>query len=158
MEEPGILELPGNIIWLWARTTLCYQYECFSFDGMNTFTPPEPSEFTAPRSPLEMYRASDDTLWAAYNPIPHYNGCKHIPSTGRTPLVLRSSADNGKSWGALYSLEDDPEGNFCYPAMLETRDNALLCSYWSYSYDEAAARNGIPRTNESMRILKVSLS
>ena len=158
MEEPGIIELSGNIIWLWARTTLCYQYECFSFDGMNTFTPPEPPAFTAPRSPLEMYRTSDDTLWAAYNPVPHYNGCKHIPSTGRTPLVLRSSADNGKSWGALYSLEDDPDGNYCYPAMIETRDNALLCSYWTYAYDEAAARNGIPRTNESMRIVKVSLS
>lgn len=25
MEEPGIIELSGNIIWLWARTTLCYQ-------------------------------------------------------------------------------------------------------------------------------------
>ena len=92
MEEPGIIELSGNVIWLWARTTLCYQYQCFSFDGMNTFTSPEPSEFTSPRSPLELYRASDGIIWSAYNPIPHHNGCRHIPSTGRTPLVIRSSA------------------------------------------------------------------
>ena len=157
MEEPGIIELPGNVIWLWARTTLCYQYQCFSFDGMNTFTPPEPSEFTSPRSPLELYRASDGIIWAAYNPVPHHNGCRHIPSTGRTPLVIRSSADNGNSWGALYTLEDDPDANYCYPAMIETYDNSLLCAYMTYYYDEAAARNGHPHINASMRIAKISL-
>ena len=157
MEEPGIIELPGNVIWLWARTTLCYQYQCFSFDGMNTFTMPEPSEFTSPRSPLEMYRASDNTLWAAYNPIPHYNGCKHIPSTGRTPLVLRSSIDDGKSWGTLYTVEDDPDANYCYPSMIETRDNSILLSYGTYYYNAIDAINGHPHINTSMRIAKIRL-
>ncbi len=157
MEEPGIIELPGGVIWLWARTTLCYQYQCYSFDGMNTFTPPEPSVFTSPRSPMEIYRTSDGDLWAVYNPVPHYNGCSHKPHTGRTPFVLQRSRDNGQTWGSLYVLEDDPNSNFCYPAMIETKDGSLLCSYMSTRYDETAAQDGKAYLEISMRIMKIKL-
>ncbi len=157
MEEPGIIELPGGVIWLWARTTLCYQYQCYSFDGMNTFTTPEPSVFTSPRSPMELHRTEDGTIWAVYNPVPHYNGCTHQPHTGRTPLVLRSSSDNGNTWSPLYTLESEPDANYCYPALFETRDGALLCSYMRFRYDESAARDGIAFNEDMcMRIMKIT--
>ncbi len=146
LEEPGIIELKNGVIWLWARTALSYQYQCFSLDGMNTFTPPEPSIFTSPRSPMEIYRASDQSLWAAYNPVPNYNGRPFPSWQGRTPFVLRHSTDDGQSWGELYTLEDDPAGNYCYPALIETTDNALLCAYMLM----------IPQ-NMSLRIMKISL-
>lgn len=156
MEEPGIIELGGGVIWLWARTMLCYQYQCFSLDGMDSFTPPEPSAFTSPRAPMELYRAANGTLYAAYNPVPHYNGIKHRSYLGRTPLVLRSSADNGKTWGELFTLEDDPDGNFCYPAMFETRDHALLCAYLSSHCDESDPQH-ILFSDQSLSIMKINL-
>ena len=156
MEEPGIIELKNGVIWLWARTMLCYQYQCFSLDGMDTFTPPEPSEFTSPRAPMELHRLSDGTIFAAYNPVPHYNGVKHRSYLGRTPLVLRSSTDDGKTWGELFTLEDDANGNYCYPAMIETHDRALLCAYMSNHLDPTDPQQ-LRYLDHSLSIMKVAL-
>ena len=156
MEEPGIIELKNGVIWLWARTMLCYQYQCFSLDGMDTFTPPEPSEFTSPRAPMELHRLSDGTIFAAYNPVPHYNGVKHRSYLGRTPLVLRSSTDDGKTWGELFTLEDDENGNYCYPAMIETHDRALLCAYMSNHLDPTDPQQ-LRYLDHSLSIMKVAL-
>jgi len=134
MQEPGILELPNGILWLWTRTSHGYQYECFSMDNMKRFTIPEPSIFTAPTSPMEIFHAGNGTLYATYNPIPLYNGrevtsqeCKI--SWGRTPLVIRKSTDWGKTWGDLHIIEDDPNRGYCYPAMFITNDGHMLCAY-----------------------------
>lgn len=156
MEEPGIIELKNGVIGLWARTMLCYQYQCFSLDGMDTFTPPEPSEFTSPRAPMELHRLSDGTIFAAYNPVPHYNGVKHRSYLGRTPLVLRSSADDGRTWGDLFTLEDDANGNYCYPAMIETHDHALLCAYLSNHLDPTDPQQ-LRYLDHSLSIMKVAL-
>ena len=156
MEEPGIIELKNGVIWLWARTMLCYQYQCFSLDGMDTFTLPEPSEFTSPRAPMELHRLSDGTIFAAYNPVPHYNGVKHRSYLGRTPLVLRSSTDDGKTWGELFPLEDDENGNYCYPAMIETHDRALLCAYMSNHLDPTDPQQ-LRYLDHSLSIMKVAL-
>lgn len=156
MEEPGIIELKNGVIWLWARTMLCYQYQCFSLDGMDTFTPPEPSEFTSPRAPMELHRLSDGTIFAAYNPVPHYNGVKHRSYLGRTPLVLRSSTDDGKTWGELFTLEDDENGNYCYPTMIETHDRALLCAYMSNHLDPTDPQQ-LRYLDHSLSIMKVAL-
>lgn len=156
MEEPGIIELKNGVIGLWARTMLCYQYQCFSLDGMDTFTPPEPSEFTSPRAPMELHRLSDGTIFAAYNPVPHYNGVKHRSYLGRTPLVLRSSTDDGRTWGELFTLEDDANGNYCYPAMFETHDHALLCAYLSSHLDPTDPQQ-LRYLDHSLSIMKVSL-
>ena len=156
MEEPGIIELKNGVIGLWARTMLCYQYQCFSLDGMDTFTPPEPSEFTSPRAPMELHRLSDGTIFAAYNPVPHYNGVKHRSYLGRTPLVLRSSTDDGKTWGELFTLEDDANGNYCYPAMIETHDHALLCAYLSNHLDPTDPQQ-LRYLDHSLSIMKVAL-
>jgi len=128
MQEPGIMELENGVIWMWARTNLHCQYQCWSIDGMRTFTPLEPSEFTGPCSPLSMIRAEDGALYAVYNPIPNYNGRK-AGGWGRTPLVLRKSVDDGKSWGELNTIEDDPTRGYCYAGMFFTDDGAMLCGY-----------------------------
>ena len=129
MQEPGILELPNGVIWMWMRTDRCYQYECYSFDDMNRFTTPEPSIFTSPCSPMEVYHMGDGVLYTVYNPIPSYNGREHDISWGRTPFVIRKSTDWGKHWGELYLIEDDPKRGYCYPALFPTKDGKMLCAY-----------------------------
>ncbi len=129
MMEPGLLQKRNGTLWLWARTVLGYQYESFSPDGMQTFTPPVPSPFTSPDSPMEVLRGRDGTLYLAYNPIPRYNGRDCTASWGRTPLALRISRDDGCSWSDLFLLEDDPQRGYCYPALFETDDHALLAAF-----------------------------
>lgn len=137
LEEPGIIELDNGLIWLYMRTELMYQYQSYSIDGMRSFTPIEPSVFTSPRSPMTVIRISDGSLLAAYNPVPNYNGRAELTGdmnmntnwSGRTPLVLRCSKDNGRTWGELVAIETEKRVDFCYPSLYETSDRSILCSY-----------------------------
>lgn len=106
---------------------------------------------------MGIHRTANGDIWAAYNPVPHHNGSAHKPHTGRTPFVLRKSCDNGRTWGPLYTLESDPDANYCYPSMLETKDGCLLVAYMSNHYDEAAAHDGNAYTEISLRMQKVRL-
>ncbi len=135
LQEPGLMEMPGGYYWMWARTALGRQYQCFSLDGLQTFTPPEPSDFTSPCSPMQVIK-DEDTLYAVYNPVPHANSWVNTYGAGdRTPFALQKSTDFGRSWGPVNLIEDDPARGYCYPAVFVTRDNCLLIAY---------CRGGIP--------------
>ena len=134
-QEPGLFEHADGTIRFWARTPEGYQYECFSRDGMNSFTPPQAAmAFQSPCSPLEMTKdpATGD-LYVAYNPIAEYPEevapCNMKISWGRTPFVVRRSKDDGRTWGKLNIVEDDKERGYCYPAFFFTKDGSMLLAY-----------------------------
>lgn len=147
LQEPGIIELSPGETWVWMRTGAMYQYESRSFDNLQSFTLPEPSVFTSPDSPMQVTRLGDGSLVAVYNPVPNYNGkeCTRW-GWGRTPIVLRRSTDNGKTFGALHVIEGEDRG-YCYPAVFETRDGHLLCAYCRGGEEDRAClcRLGISR-------------
>ncbi len=131
LQEPGLVELSPGVLWAWARTDLCVQYEMFSVDGGENWTVCQPSRFTSPCSPLSMKRDIDGKLYAVWNPIPEYNGRRrpgHVFTGGRTPMVIASSADNGKTFSAPTAFETDEASGYCYCAMYFTKD-ALLLAY-----------------------------
>lgn len=147
LQEPGIIELSPGEAWVWMRTGASYQYESRSFDNLVTFTLPEPSGFTSPDSPMQIKRLSDGSLAAVYNPVPNYNGKACTPwGWGRTPIVLRRSRDNGRTWGPLLTIEGEDRG-YCYPALFETKDGYLLCAYCRGGEEDRAClcRLGISR-------------
>lgn len=131
LEEPGIQEHQDGSLRFWMRTDMGYQYESYSYDNLKTFTPPIPSQFTSARSPLEMARACDGTLYCVYNPIPNYNGRVVSAASygGRNPLVIRKSTDDGNTWSDCYIIEADDDRGFCYPALSFTADGCLLVAY-----------------------------
>ena len=129
LQEPGLVELNGGLLYGWARTDLCVQYEFLSRDGGESFSPAVPSCFTSPLSPLSMKRLPDGRLIALWNPIPEYQTRRSDKRTGgRTPLVYAFSSDEGRTWSEPEILEDDPLGGYCYTAIYATAD-ALLLSY-----------------------------
>lgn len=129
LQEPGIVELSRGVFWIWMRTGASYQYQSLSVDGLESFSSPEPSVFTSPDSPMQVVRYDSDTLYAIYNPVPNYNGREKTKwGWGRTPIVIRKSIDNGKSFGELNVIEDGERG-FCYPAVFFTADGSMLCAY-----------------------------
>ncbi len=131
LQEPGLVELSLNVLWAWARTDLCVQYEMFSVDGGESWTTCQPSRFTSPCSPLSMKRDIDGTLYAIWNPIPEYNGRGRSERAflgGRTPMVIASSADNGKTFSVPAAFEADESSGYCYCAIWFTKD-ALLLGY-----------------------------
>lgn len=127
-EEPGIIEYSDRLYY-WIRTYLGRQYDTESREGINGFFDPRPSEFTSPNSPMQI-KSFDGVAYAIYNPIPRYNGrVEPKGSWGRTPIVIRKSTDEGKTWGILNVIEDDPTRGFCYPAVFQTKDGNLLLAY-----------------------------
>ena len=127
-EEPGIIEYPDRLYY-WIRTGFGRQYESVSTDGINGFFEPRPSEFTSPKSPMQI-KSFEGVSYAIYNPIPRYDGREEPEgSWGRTPYVIRKSLDNGNTWGPLNVIEADPARGYCYPAFFQTNDGAFLIAY-----------------------------
>lgn len=131
LQEPGLIELENGVLWAWARTDLCFQYEMFSFDRGESWTAPQPSRFTSPCSPLSMKRIPGTSrLLAVWNPVPDYNGRRQLYTAawngGRTPLAAAVSRDDGRTWSDLKILESEPDCGYCYTAIHFGRDFLLL--------------------------------
>ena len=136
LQEPGVVELRGDRIYTYCRTDVGRQYEMYSEDGGDTWTPPQPSVFQAPCSPLSIKRIpSTGDLLAVWNdhsgrlaPAPAAKVWGESPSWGRTPLVAAISRDEGRTWECHKLLEMDPNHGFCYTAIHFT-DDAVLLAY-----------------------------
>lgn len=147
LQETCIYEAESGILHAFSRTDMGFQYECISEDSGKTWSSPEPHRyFSSPDSPLLMKRACGKTL-AVFNPIPNYTTRDGEKAWGRTPLVCAVSDNDAKSFDRIYYLEDDPENGYCYPAIFDGADYALIAYYHS---DNTA----IPLN--SLRIKKVS--
>lgn len=131
LQEPGVAELRSGALWMYARTDMMYQYECFSLDRGESWTQPQPSVFTSPQSPMKIARSPyTGVMYSIWNPTPNYNGREQVPGMGgRTPLVMASSTDDGSTWSAPRTLEDDRRAGFCYPAMFFLPDGQALAAY-----------------------------
>ncbi len=131
LQETCIYEMNDGKLRALSRTDMAFQYECFSEDSGKTWTTPEPNRFfSSPDSPLLMKRACGMTL-AVFNPIPNYTTRDGEKAWGRTPLVCAVSDNDGESFPRIYFLEDDPENGYCYPAIFDGGDYALIAYYHS---------------------------
>jgi predicted neuraminidase len=89
-----------------------------SEDGGHTWTPARPTSLPNPNSGIDAVKMKDGTLALVYN---------HTRS-GRTPLNIAFSHDDGATWSGPYMLEDEP-GEYSYPAIIQTRDGLLHITY-----------------------------
>ncbi len=151
MQEPGIMERTDGSLYLWIRTGYGRQYEAVSDGDVNRFSELQPSQFTSPDSPMQM-KTFDGVTYVVYNPVPHYDG-RYEPSgcMGRTPFVIRKSTDDGRSFGPLNVIGDDPLRGYAYPAIFQTRDGHFLLSYCRGSSEEGdvLCRTGIAKVEIS---------
>lgn len=135
LHEPGITELPGGTLYANFRTDMGRQYESVSIDGGESWFAPQPSQFTAPPSPLLIKKNPYSGKYAAvWNPVPlGYGRSQHQPDTGywhggRSPLVIAFS-DDGVHFSAPAELENNPNAGFCYPAIHFTSENTAFLAY-----------------------------
>jgi len=147
LQEPGVVALGDGRLLMWCRTDLGCQYQSFSKDDGVTWSPARPSQIRSPVSP------------ATIEPIPGtnrllmvWNDHSRIPPAlqgKRTPLTLGISQDRAGSWTKVMTLEDDPDGWYCYTAMEFVEDAVLL----AYCAGDSTV-GGLNRT----RILRVELN
>lgn len=147
-EEPGLYELPDGRVWCYIRTSLGFQFECFSADGGLTWTHPEPNLFfSSACSPMLVKDCGEYTV-AVFNPEPEHLLRDESEPWGRTPYVVAVSTDKAKTFKKenIFYLEDDRENGYCYPAIVETKDGFLVAYYHS---------NGTGICLNSLKITKI---
>jgi sialidase-1 len=137
LQEPGVIELDNGMLWAWSRTDLGRQYEFFSKDKGETWTPPVPSAFTGPCSPLSMKRIPQNGyLMAVWNPIPNYQTrVLSKAGWGRTPLIGAISKDDGATWENYFTIDNNEDAGYCYVAIYFI-DDAVLLAYCAGGADD----------------------
>lgn len=123
-QEPGVVELKDGRLMMFCRTDGGSQFVSFSRDGGDTWTPLRSSKIISPRSPATIERIpSTDDLLLAWN---DHSGITPKLRGYRTPFTVAISRDDGKTWSAAKTLQDDLYGWYCYTAMTFIDDQVLL--------------------------------
>lgn len=130
LQEPGIVERKDGSLLMFVRTDARSQFFSESTDGGETWTAPRPSPLASPLSPASIERipGTGDLLcvWNDHGDLPAGSNM----ADKRTPLRLGMSPDDGRTWRTARTLEDDPQGWYCYTA-IEVLDDSVLLAYCS---------------------------
>lgn len=130
-EEPGLYELADGKIWCYIRTSLGFQFECFSSDKGKTWSPPQPNLFFSSACSPMLVKDCGKITAAIFNPVPEHILRKDSEPWGRTPFVMAVSKDRAKTFSKenIFFLEDDLSNGYCYPAVF-AGDNYMLAAYY----------------------------
>jgi sialidase-1 len=121
VQEPAVIELKNGDILMVIRTDARAQYISYSKDRGETWSPCEKSTINSPVAPASIARIpSTGDLLLVWDD----NGI----DSKRTPLNIAVSKDEAKTWTNIKSIENDPEGRFCYTA-IHVIDKYVLLGY-----------------------------
>jgi sialidase-1 len=124
LQEPGLVELKDGRLLMYARTDQGCQYQSYSKDGGETWTPAEASPILSPLSPASIARIpSTGDLLLVWN---DHEGVDAAHRGKRTPFCVAISKDDGKTWIQKKTLDDDPDGWYCYTAITFAGERVIL--------------------------------
>jgi hypothetical protein len=124
LQEPAVIELKDGSVMMLARTDQGCQYRSSSKDGGVTWSPAEPTDIRSPLSPCAIDRIpSTGDLLLVWN---DQAGVDEKHRGKRTPFTVAISKDEGKTWVNKKTLDDDPDGWFCYTAIAFADEKVLL--------------------------------
>jgi predicted neuraminidase len=117
--QPTLLQAgDGRILALCRSRGIGAICQAESADGGETWSAAIPLDLPNPNSGIDAVRTAKGEFFLVYN---------HT-RTGRSPLNLARSRDDGKSWQQVAVLEEGA-GEFSYPAIIQTADGRLHVSY-----------------------------
>jgi len=123
-QEPGLIELKDGRLMMFIRSDAGAQLFSYSEDRGETWSKPKVSALTSPVSPATIERIpTTGHLLAAWNN--HENISDELKGK-RTPFAVAISKDEGETWTHVMTLEDDPNGWYCYTAMEFVEGTVLL--------------------------------
>jgi Neuraminidase (sialidase) len=124
LQEPAVIELKDGNLMMLARTDQGSQFRSYSKDGGVTWSSAEASNILSPSSPVSIARipSTGDLLlvWNDHENVDEAHRAK------RTPFCVAISKDEGKTWEKKKTLDDDPDGWFCYTAIEFVGERVLL--------------------------------
>jgi predicted neuraminidase len=117
--QPTLFETQGGrVVALCRSRGIGYICQAESKDGGQTWSAARPTALPNPNSGIDAVRTAGGDVYLAYNPT----------KVGRSPLAVARSADDGKTWKTVATLEDQP-GEFSYPAIIQAHDGRLHVTY-----------------------------
>jgi alpha-L-rhamnosidase len=127
MQEPCVAEVePGKLLML-ARTGSGSNHACWSEDGGETWTKPEPTSQTAACSSLTLRILPDGRPIVFYN---HTKPLEHGSLFPRTPLCYAVSNDRGQTWEAPVLIDatgaDKRDRQNIYPGVAFTKEGMVV--------------------------------
>lgn len=140
-QEPGVVELKNGKIMMFIRAEGGIQYLTYSKDKGETWSPAKPSKIKSPVSPASIKRipSTGDLIMAWNN-----NGGENEAIAGkRTPFNVAISKNEGKTWKPIKTVEDDPNGWYCYTAIEFVDDHVLL----GHCAGNRLENNGLAKTH-----------
>ena len=141
LQEPGVVELKDGSILMVIRSNAGVQCYSYSRDRGKSWSQVEKSTLVSPVSPATIERIpGTGDLLAVWN-----NNLSEDPDRAklRTPLNAAISRDEGKTWENVKTLEDDPDGWYCYIAMEFMGEEVML----GYCAGNRPAGTGLSVTN-----------
>lgn len=116
--QPSILKLPGGKLQLVCRSENDFVLQSISADQGKTWTPLARSTLLNPNSGIDAVTLQDGRHIVVYN---------HTKK-GRSPLNVAISSD-GQNWQDIAILENEPGGEFSYPAVIQAKDGKVHITY-----------------------------
>jgi predicted neuraminidase len=121
--QPALWESkPGHVHAL-LRTVAGRIGRADSTDYGRTWTAVYLTDMPNNNSGIDVLRLEDGRLLLVYNPVMKNWG-------GRSPLNLTISKDNGATWADLANLEEEPNMEFSYPAIVRTSGGVAISYTW----------------------------
>lgn len=140
LQEPGVIELKDGRIMMFIRTDAGVQYLSYSANRGESWSPVKASNIPSPVSPASIKRipSTGDLLlvWNNNSDVMLMGGMggkeeaakgkKLPPWSRRTPFNCAVSTDEGRTWRNIRTIENDPDGWYCYTAIHFTGNHVLL--------------------------------
>jgi len=124
LQEPAVVELRDGRVMMLARTDQGCQYRSISKDGGETWSPAEATTILSPVSPASIARIpTTGDLLLVWN---DHEGVDESRKGKRTPFRVAISKDEGLTWDRKKTLDDDPDGWYCYTAIEFVDDRVIL--------------------------------
>lgn len=122
--QPSILTYPDGRMQLLCRSRQNVIVETWSNDGGKTWSKVTGTSLPNPNSGTDAVTLKNGTQLLIYNPLTRGKEW----ANGRQKLRLAASKD-GKEWQDIYILEDETQGEFSYPAIIQSSDGLVHITY-----------------------------
>lgn len=116
--QPAILSYPNGKLQLLARTQEHVIGTTWSSDGGKSWSTVESTGLVHNNSGIDAVTLQNGIQLLLCNPI----------KEGRNKLSLMMSRD-GMNWEEIHVLEDQPKGEFSYPAIIQAKDGSVHLTY-----------------------------
>lgn len=122
--QPSILQYPGNKLQLLCRSRQNYVIQSWSEDNGLSWSPLTKTDLPNPNSGTDAVTLQNGLQLLVYNPL----AAGKEWWEGRSKLKVAASED-GRHWKDVYTLEDQPKGEFSYPAIIQSPDGLIHITY-----------------------------